>query len=1086
MRREALERIEGLAPLHGEKRRPSSPAPSRIRVTGAYRHGYTHAARNGASHTSPDIFYPRFGRSEVMKQKTEKLDNRLAPLSIEMPKPASALLDLFARMDRPTLIVGKDLRLIWFNAHAADLGLKPAVLGSRLQELPLISPAIVRAVSESFRKDSGVEDEFLDPRGRWFRLCAQPCPTTDERRGAVLVMLLEIDNAKRSEAESSVTGKVLAAFSGHSGVRSILTAVLRSGCEVAGWDFGAAWIPSANRSAIESCATWHRNAKSLGKFTLVCAGRKHRSGVGLAGRVWSEKKTIKVPDPIRNGKLLPKDLAEKFGLVSAVGVPLLSGQKVVAVLEFFRCRPGPEDERLLHTFTRALKPLGKLLERKRAEEAGQQHLPVLEALPTGVAIVRAEDDVIVWTNPRIESLFDYGPGQMNGKRASILTDAGGEHAATNPTSTFLARLKRDGEATAELLPRKKGGGHFPSRVRGAAMSHPVHGPAWVLMFDPIREQGNANINTGQQEGDVEKSIQDLVNSLKTTKDALAAATSRRTRAEAVLNDEANLLFGIMEIQDEIANSGRDFRSVLSLVAHQTEKLTRAEGATIDMLEADHLTRIVATGLAAATVGLVLGLRTSLSGECIRSGGVTRCDDAETDPRVDWTVTAKAGLRSMLAVPLLRNKTPVGVLKVLSTRQGAFTERDVRTLEFMSAVVRHAMSRNSEIAAEQALMEERSRRVAALESQRRRQSAIAEFGRRALASGDMQLLLNDAVKVVREVLSIEFSQLYERDSETPTLVLRATAGTDSATFAKASLPADGQSAIGSTYHTRSSVLVGDSRTDHRFSLPSHLRDAGAISSISVLIGSRGEPFGVLTAESTKPQIFDDDDVHFLETLASVVGVALERRQMEDEMLAIPEREQQRIGQELHDGPCQELAGIQYKMACIAKMVASDPAAKAEIQKLQTVVQQAMVKARSLARGLLPAELQSDDLVSALNTLATKTAEFFSIPCTVRSRDSIQIANKTTATHLYRIAQEAVHNSIKHGRPRSITIEIGKSAEETRLVITDNGTGLPPDPGEGRGMGLKLMRHRAEMIGATLVVASADGGGTSVTCVLKPHE
>lgn len=1021
-----------------------------------------------------------------MKEKTEKTDSRLASPAVEVLEPAPALVDLFARMERPTFIVGKDLRLIWFNARAAQLGLKPAVLGARLQELPLISPAIVRAVRESFRKDAGVEDEFQDPRGRWFRLCAQPCPTTDERRGAALVMLLEIDNAKRTEAESTVTGRVLAAFSGQSGVRSILTAVLRSGCEVGGWDFGAAWIPSPDRSAIESCATWHGNAKSLDKFTLVCAGKRFHSGGGLAGSVWSERKKIKVPDSSRNGNLLPKDLTEKFGIVSAVGLPLLSGRKVVAVLEFFRCRPGQEDEALLHTLTHALKPLGKLLERKRAEEAGQQHLPVLEALPTGVAIVRTADDVIVWTNLRIESLFDYGPGEMNGKGASILTDAGGEHAATNPAATFHACLRRDGEAIAELLPRRKDGGHFPSRVRGAGMSHPVYGACWVLVFDPICEQGSANSIAGQPEGNLEKSIQDLVNSLKATKDALAAATSRRERAEAVLNDEANLLFGIMEIQDEIANSGRDFRSVLSLVAQQTEKLTRAEGATIDMLEGDHLTRVVASGLAAGTVGLGLGLRSSLSGECIRSGGVTRCDNAETDPRVDWTVTAKAGLRSMLAVPLLRNKTPVGVLKVLSTRTGAFTERDVRTLEFMSAVVRHAMSRNSEIAAEQALMEERSRRVAALEAQRRRQSAIAEFGRRALASGDIQLLLNDAVKVVREVLSIEFSQIYGRHPETPMLVLRANAGPESATFAKGSLPADGQSAIGSTYHTRSPVLVGDARTDHRFSVASPLREAGAISSISVIIGSRGEPFGVLTAESAKPQIFDDADVHFIETLASVVGVALERRQMEDEMLAIPEREQQRIGQELHDGPCQELAGIQYKMACIAKMMAADPSAKAEIQKLRAVVQQAMVKARSLARGLLPAELQSDDLVSALNTLAAKTAEFFSVPCTVRSRDPIQIANKTTATHLYRIAQEAVHNSIKHGKPGTITIEIVKVAEETRLVIADNGSGFPPESAQGRGMGLKIMRHRAEMIGATLDVTSAASGGTIVTCVLKPHE
>ena len=208
---------------------------------------------------------------------------------------------------------------------------------------------------------------------------------------------------------------------------------------------------------------------------------------------------------------------------------------------------------------------------------------------------------------------------------------------------------------------------------------------------------------------------------------------------------------------------------------------------------------------------------------------------------------------------------------------------------------------------------------------------------------------------------------------------------------------------------------------------------------------------------------------------------ERKQLEKEILEISDRERQRIGQDLHDGLCQHLAGIELMSQVLEQKLAgkSKPEA-AKAGEIAKYVREAISQTRSLARGLSPVTLESEGLVSALKELATNTEKMFGVNCRFASADSTLVANSAVAMHLYRIAQEAVSNAIKHGKAREIVIRFEPFGDRAVLTVSDNGSGLPPALPKKGGMGLSIMQYRASMVGGLLSVRNHTGGGVSVVC------
>jgi PAS domain S-box-containing protein len=208
---------------------------------------------------------------------------------------------------------------------------------------------------------------------------------------------------------------------------------------------------------------------------------------------------------------------------------------------------------------------------------------------------------------------------------------------------------------------------------------------------------------------------------------------------------------------------------------------------------------------------------------------------------------------------------------------------------------------------------------------------------------------------------------------------------------------------------------------------------------------------------------------------------ERKQLEKGILEISDLERQRIGQDLHDGLCQHLAGIELMSQVLEqKLAGKSKSGATKAGEIAKYVRDAISQTRSLARGLAPVTLESEGLVSALQELAANTEKMFGVACRFVSGSSALLANSAVAMHLYRIAQEAVSNAIKHGKAREIVIRFEPFGARAVLTVSDNGSGLLSTPPKKGGMGLSIMQYRASMVGGLLSVRNHTGGGVSVVC------
>jgi signal transduction histidine kinase len=230
-------------------------------------------------------------------------------------------------------------------------------------------------------------------------------------------------------------------------------------------------------------------------------------------------------------------------------------------------------------------------------------------------------------------------------------------------------------------------------------------------------------------------------------------------------------------------------------------------------------------------------------------------------------------------------------------------------------------------------------------------------------------------------------------------------------------------------------------------------------------------------------------HHLEAQVRQRTVALtdemaERERLERELLEISEREQHRIGQDLHDGLCQHLTGATLAGQVLEeKLAALNLPLAADANKMVELVEEGINLSRRLAKGLYPVEMEADGLMLALEEFADTTSELFKVACRFECDSPVLIHDPATAGHLYRIAQEAIGNANKHGKARNILIRLEVGEDSTVLSIKDDGAGLPEPLPKKRGMGLRIMAHRSAIIGGAFNVRRDQTGGTLVTCELR---
>src|SRR2546430_4194825 len=206
-----------------------------------------------------------------------------------------------------------------------------------------------------------------------------------------------------------------------------------------------------------------------------------------------------------------------------------------------------------------------------------------------------------------------------------------------------------------------------------------------------------------------------------------------------------------------------------------------------------------------------------------------------------------------------------------------------------------------------------------------------------------------------------------------------------------------------------------------------------------------------------------------------------RGLEGEILAISDREQRRIGQDLHDSLCQHLTAIAYMARSVALRLKNHRVIEVEhIEKIAQLINDRVTEARTIARGLHPVEMEPPGLVTALATLVKQP--HWPVRCRLEADEEISVQDSTVALHLYQIAREAVINANKHAGAREIIVRMRRSSKGIELSVADDGVGISTDS-PGSGMGFHIMQYRARSVGARLEIKPIKPHGTRVTCYVR---
>jgi signal transduction histidine kinase len=209
-----------------------------------------------------------------------------------------------------------------------------------------------------------------------------------------------------------------------------------------------------------------------------------------------------------------------------------------------------------------------------------------------------------------------------------------------------------------------------------------------------------------------------------------------------------------------------------------------------------------------------------------------------------------------------------------------------------------------------------------------------------------------------------------------------------------------------------------------------------------------------------------------------------RRLEQQIIEVSEYEQQRIGRDLHDGLCQFLAAIgcvatSLKIDLEAQNLSQLAATAAEIEKL---LGESVKQARNLAHGLVPVQLDEAGLPAALEELAASTSRLLAMDCKFEFAGEYRATHNEKATHLYRIAQEAINNATKHGKAQNVEVRLSANQSAMSLSIADDGTGFPKTKENASGVGISIMRYRANMVGGEFEIEERQKGGTIVSCTV----
>ncbi|MGE5243042.1 MAG: chemotaxis protein CheB [Betaproteobacteria bacterium] len=346
--------------------------------------------------------------------------------------------------------------------------------------------------------------------------------------------------------------------------------------------------------------------------------------------------------------------------------------------------------------------------------------------------------------------------------------------------------------------------------------------------------------------------------------------------------------------------------------------------------------------------------------------------------------------------------------------------------------------------------------------------------------------------IRESQHWQVGFVYLPDRDTPDAIVPAVSSFDDDRFRSFTGASErqrygrGQSLPGRVYADGAPVWVnGQERLLE--ALPFRRKSAGeaGLKAAAVLpIRFGREVIAVLELFSDQPHEPNELLENLMNDLSAQIGKVVERERATAQMADLVWREQQGLLHTLHDSLGQTLTGLgMLSTGLRQQLAAASPPGADAARQIAEQAQLALEQVRQLSRGLFPVEIDPEALLPALRELAVTTEAFHKVRVQVEGELPGAIRDTEVATQLYRIAQEAVTNAVKHSHARTIRIEISALPGLTKLRIADDGVGIAKDASSRDGLGMRIMRYRATSIGALLSVQPGSEGGTVVVCTLR---
>jgi signal transduction histidine kinase len=397
-----------------------------------------------------------------------------------------------------------------------------------------------------------------------------------------------------------------------------------------------------------------------------------------------------------------------------------------------------------------------------------------------------------------------------------------------------------------------------------------------------------------------------------------------------------------------------------------------------------------------------------------------------------------------------------------------------------------------------LAETIERRHAEEESQRllRQHAALTQLSLQALKDVDLSVLLNEAVKLTARILNVGYCQILERPPERDVFLLRAATGWSEEEVGKTVQNLDTQSQAGYTFLRNESVMSPDLEKESRFRDLNLLQKHHLISGMSVLIHGTNSPFGVLAVHTEHARTFEQDELNFLESIANIVGSAVERakagramkeyqsqlRTLASQLSLAEQKERLRIATELHDVIAQNLAMTKMKLSELQKLSLPDNVVF-QVQELRTLLEETIRSTRSLSFDLSPPVLHDLGLEAALDWLAERTEQEHSIRIQFEDDGSEKPLDENLRNLLFTMVRELIFNVVKHAKAAEAKISVGREGNQIQIEVQDKGCGFDvsaavAERNDAGGFGLFSITERLRYFGGRLAIQSKPGSGTRV--------